>query len=201
MHTFTAAGLGQAPFQYIGMFESVYVACPGAPVQPAGSCDYCGNGIRYCFQIKSADGKISKVGCDCIKKSGDEHLAKACPSSPAKALNDSRRMAKAAAEIQAERDQNGGMTKFEKLMRDQRIKEAAIAQACQPLIAALLSDGGNFALSIAQSMQRGSLPTGRGVTIALDIISKQAGRRGSKAYESAFDAAEAAFNHAASLAP
>lgn len=67
-HPFEKAGLGRAPFQFIGMSEKVYVACPGAPEQPAGTCDYCGNGIRYVFHIRSADGKEFGVGCDCVRK-------------------------------------------------------------------------------------------------------------------------------------
>jgi hypothetical protein len=68
MHPFEAAGLGQAPFRFIGMVEKTYQACQGAPVQPGASCDYCGQGIRYVFQVKSADGKSFGVGCDCIRK-------------------------------------------------------------------------------------------------------------------------------------
>ncbi|MEN6367735.1 MAG: hypothetical protein ABFC88_13065 [Thermoguttaceae bacterium] len=68
IHPFERAGLGVAPFRFIGMSEKVYCACPGAPAQPAGTCDYCGNGIRYCYHIKSADGREFVVGCDCVQK-------------------------------------------------------------------------------------------------------------------------------------
>lgn len=70
LHPFERAGLGKAPFAYVGMSEKVYVACPGAPEQPAGTCDYCGQGIRYCCGIRSADGKEFVVGCDCVRKLG-----------------------------------------------------------------------------------------------------------------------------------
>jgi len=36
--------------------------------QPAGSCDYCGQGIKYCCHIRSADGREFVVGCDCVMK-------------------------------------------------------------------------------------------------------------------------------------
>ena len=30
-HPFERAGLGLAPFRFVGMVEKVYVSCPGAP--------------------------------------------------------------------------------------------------------------------------------------------------------------------------
>ena len=74
-HRFELAGLGKAPFRFTGeVSERTYQACPGAPVQPGSSCDYCGTGIRYEFWVASADGKQFKVGCDCIHKTGDRGL-------------------------------------------------------------------------------------------------------------------------------
>lgn len=75
VHKFELAGLGKGPFRFTGkMTEKTYCACQGAPVQPGSSCDYCGTCIRYEFWIISADGKESKVGCDCIHKSDDAGL-------------------------------------------------------------------------------------------------------------------------------
>lgn len=74
VHVFEQAGLGKAPFRYGGCSREVYVACPGAPVQPGGCCDYCGNGIMYEFHLEGADGKRFKVGSECIMKAGDGGL-------------------------------------------------------------------------------------------------------------------------------
>ena len=63
IHRFEAAGLGKAPFCFTGMGESA-----------GSSCDYCGTGIRYQFWVRSADGKVFKVGCDCIHKTDDAGL-------------------------------------------------------------------------------------------------------------------------------
>jgi hypothetical protein len=68
IHPFEKAHLGSAPFRFIGTSEKVYCACPGALEQPAGTCDYCGNGIRYVYHVRSADGREFGVGCDCIRK-------------------------------------------------------------------------------------------------------------------------------------
>jgi hypothetical protein len=77
IHPFERARLGAAPFRFVGMSEKVYVAWPGAPEQPAGTCDFCGNGIRYCYNIESADGKRFIVGCDCVKRTDKESLVNA----------------------------------------------------------------------------------------------------------------------------
>lgn len=63
-HPFEVAGLGIAPFRLISVTEKVY----GPQNQPAGTCDYCCNGIRYCCNIQSSDGKRFIVGCDCVRK-------------------------------------------------------------------------------------------------------------------------------------
>ncbi len=74
IHAFEKAGLGLAPFQYVRSYESKYVACQGAPVQPGTCCDYCGTGIMYVFVIRSSDGKQFKVGCECVNKTDDRGL-------------------------------------------------------------------------------------------------------------------------------
>jgi hypothetical protein len=85
-HVFEAAGLGTAPFRYVGFRElrgpikimdanGVWQGeeC-GAPGQPMGTCKYCGQGIAICCEIVSADGKRFVVGSDCVEKTGDAGL-------------------------------------------------------------------------------------------------------------------------------
>jgi hypothetical protein len=80
IHKFERAGLGKAPFRLIGCERKVGPInlgdgrMVGAPGQPMGSCDYCGQGIANCFKIMSADGKTFKVGSDCVEKTGDAGL-------------------------------------------------------------------------------------------------------------------------------
>ncbi len=69
-HKFELAGLGKAPFRFVGYERKTYQACPGAPVQVGGSCDYCSTGIVDMFYVESADGKRFKVGSSCIEKCG-----------------------------------------------------------------------------------------------------------------------------------
>lgn len=83
IHKFEEAGLGKSPFQFVGM----QTASDRQMVQReregnglmfttnyATSCDFCGTGIQNAFYLKSADGKEFKVGCECIRKSGDSGL-------------------------------------------------------------------------------------------------------------------------------
>lgn len=82
VHCFERAGLGKAPFKIVGSYECKWRACPGAPIQCGGSCDYCGQGIMYAVAIRSADGKRFKVGCDCVARTGDAGLIKAYKANP-----------------------------------------------------------------------------------------------------------------------
>lgn len=75
LHPFEKAGLGKAPFVFRGMETKVGpihladgVTQIGAPGQPMGTCDYCGQGIAHCCNIRSADGKRFIVGIDCVEK-------------------------------------------------------------------------------------------------------------------------------------
>ena len=59
LHPFEAAGLGLAPFRLIGVEDRGRVSC---------GCDYCGTGIRIVCTLKSKDGRVFKVGTDCVEK-------------------------------------------------------------------------------------------------------------------------------------
>jgi hypothetical protein len=83
LHPWERAGLGKAPFRFIGYSHRVgpiRIAQAdgttleiGAPGQPMGSCAYCGQGIAECFECASFDGRRFIVGCDCIARvEGDE---------------------------------------------------------------------------------------------------------------------------------
>lgn len=83
IHKFEQAGLGKAPFKYIGMVdqqishgERVIGNVGGVQMttKQGGSCAYCGQYIINMFNVKSADGNVFHVGCDCINKVGDAGL-------------------------------------------------------------------------------------------------------------------------------
>jgi hypothetical protein len=102
-HKFEKAGLGKPPFRYLGHGRVVYQAVPGdpsCPIQPGGSCDYCGTGIYDHYYIRSADGKEFKVGCECVRHTGDKGLIEKVDHARRKVQRD-RRHAREAAKIEA----------------------------------------------------------------------------------------------------
>lgn len=77
IHPFESAGLGTAPFRYLGCETRVgplrYVERGvevevGSPGQPMGTCALCGMGIKYCHMIKGSCGTMFVVGSDCVEK-------------------------------------------------------------------------------------------------------------------------------------
>ena len=79
-HAFEVAGLGLAPFRFVGMSVNS-ITYPDGTTQPGGTCDYCGIGIANECHVLSADGKRFKVGCDCIAKVSDAGLLRAYKTS------------------------------------------------------------------------------------------------------------------------
>jgi hypothetical protein len=108
IHAFEKAGLGLAPFKCVGVTHSVgpirmvgkdgIEISVGSPGQPMGCCDFCGTGIAYIYHIRSADGKAFKVGCECVKKTGDAGLV-AVADREQKRINRELRHAREAAVI------------------------------------------------------------------------------------------------------
>lgn len=100
-HCFEVAGLGLAPFRFIGLSDNV-ITNPDGTSRPGGSCDYCGNGIRHECHVKGADGRQFKVGSDCIAKVGDAGLLRAFKTSPAWRAHQRKLAAAKAARVSAE---------------------------------------------------------------------------------------------------
>lgn len=74
IHKFELAGLGKAPYRFVGVTEHKFQACQGEPVKAGASCDFCGSAIMYAANVISADGRRFKVGCDCALSIGDKGL-------------------------------------------------------------------------------------------------------------------------------
>jgi hypothetical protein len=112
MHCFEAAGLGKAPFRYLGMQhqeigygQRVIGSAGGIPIttKPGGSCEYCGAYIVNMFTIESADGRRFVVGCECVRKTGDSGLIRLVDEDIKKAEREKRR-AKKLAEVQSAKE-------------------------------------------------------------------------------------------------
>ena len=114
IHPWEKAGLGKAPFRWMGITEEigprVYAQPDGTTLtvgsegQPMGCCAYCGQGIAECHHIRSADGKNFTVGCDCVRKvnaKGSKVLTAAEKASRAR-VTDRRRARESAAIAEGE---------------------------------------------------------------------------------------------------
>lgn len=97
MHVFERAGLGKAPFRCIGMAEK-FIQHPDGSTQAAGTCAYCGQGIRYVYTVMGRDRRPFNVGCDCVERTGDAGLIKSYKQRP-----EVRAMARAKAKAADER--------------------------------------------------------------------------------------------------
>lgn len=209
IHKLTEMGLGQAPFRIVGFYklpsaslagtnpfayEAILASRPKGVM--VGSCAMCGTGLTNNFIIKSADGKKHSVGCDCVEKINDVRLTNDIKELKRKARLEAKlikaeekRVAYQAAyqaTLQEQRDRNNGLTNYELVQEEIRVAEALRVAPIVVLLAPLaneIEDGKRgFCDSIAESMRNGLIPSGRGLDITLDILSKNAGRANSKAY-------------------
>ena len=101
VHCFESAGLGTAPFRFTGEVRELVHIVPGCAPKAAGTCDYCGTCIRYAFMVQASGGEQFKVGCDCIRKTGDSALIRQI-SQAERDLRDKKN--KAAKDRKAERE-------------------------------------------------------------------------------------------------
>lgn len=91
------------------------------------------------------------------------------------------------------------MDERESAARASMRKEFDRAAILAPYAEAMRDGQGGFRDSIADGLARGSVPSGRGRAITLDILAKMHGRRNSNAYEDAYQQASDAFTQAESM--
>lgn len=207
-HIFERDDLGKAPFKVVGIWtmpsrslmehnpEAWNNAIRSAPCA-VGSCAYCWTALSIHYIIRDAKGKQFAVGSECVRKTGDAGLVKAATvlkNKRAREISAEKREKKRVAKLQAERDKNGGLTNYELQEKKWEDEKKAKLEALKPFIKILspyanrIKDGkGGFCDSIASSLRQGKLPRGKGLGITIDILSKQSGRRNSKAYNEEYD--------------
>ena len=115
-HAFEKAGLGLAPFRFVGVECRVgpirqankdgTVTEIGSPGQPMGCCEYCGQGIKECCIIRDRTGKEFIVGNVCVGKTHDKGLVDATKAAvnkmrlKAKKVKDAERIERGQAALQ-----------------------------------------------------------------------------------------------------
>lgn len=210
---------GTAPFRFVAVWsapsKALLEANPEAynaqlrskPECCHFSCDHCGTSIsNHCIVI-DATGKRFCVGTDCVAKTTHTEVisrVKLALRKKAKAARDAKRDAEQQArqaaynaELDAQRARNSGLTDSE-LSSQQAAQRAAdrtakISSIAAPILSALQGDYG-FVASVRDNLLRGYLPSGKGQDIVLEIMAKQAGRKGSAAFDVAYGQAAADYD-------
>lgn len=190
IHVFEEAGLGRAPFKYLGCIDERHQ-----------SCDYCGHEIRYNYMLESSDGRYCKVGSECILKAGDAGLIEKVTLERRRREREKRRIkaAEKAAKERAEREAKAAIQKAARETRQARIDAAwseigpQIETATLWLVEILdMHPRSRFCvdlsieLSCSFKLLKDRSP--RCVAILQDIYAKAHGRTGSMAYNVAFEA-------------
>lgn len=200
LHPFEQAGLGKAPFRYLGSGEKRTNSG-----QPAGTCEYCSRGILTCCVIGSADGKTFVVGCDCVRKVfGPTNRVLTDMERDIARANLEKRRAKAEAKRQAaleayqaklaeQRVRNGGPTDAElQAQRDEAERQATTdrySAANAWLLQHIEADNGFFVSEMARELQTrlaGEL-SDRQLEVLRDVYAKKHGRKNSDAWKAARD--------------
>lgn len=185
-HRFEAAHLGVAPFRYVGMNDNSRQN-PDGSMQALGTCDYCGTGIRYEFNVEDSTGKTFKVGCECIRHAfNDEALVIVVESEKRKLARQKREVVREQKRLQWLAENKPRLEAEQKAFEErQRIQKETCLKKWGFMLEILNGMNGGFVQSIMNGIKNGNEPYGSAIDILRDIYSKTFGRRGSNAYEQA----------------
>lgn len=194
MHTFEQSGLGKAPFSVVRPTKTNVLE-----LGQVFYCEHCGTQIKHRHYVKSADGKVSIVGIDCLKKTGDEGLfagVKRLRAENRAAVRSMNEEAKRLCRLAQERQANNGLTNAELIERLLKQVDESAGAFCglmddHPVVANLTRLGFERAMQI--QAYSGTPYTAGQLTVIAEILAKKASgaRKGSKAYAAALVQAKA----------
>jgi len=202
----SASLAGQNPSAYNNVMASAHEQARRFGVMLC-TCQVCGMGLCDNYVLRNARGGYFVVGCDCVRKNGDSYLTtrtRKVKAAQRKAKAQAEREAKWKADQEAralraaqERLENGGKTLAEieadKARAAEREARASFRAKYAYVLEALEANpSSGFCYEIAQGLSQGSIPSQRGLEITAEIVAKyHGGRRGSKAYNEAYEDAYA----------
>jgi len=218
VHPFEMSGMGFAPYKFVAIWTAPTIDESGNNIEAYNldmkhrpeccnfACAHCGTAIMIHCIVENAQGKQYAVGSDCISK----HDREGCADATLIAVRQRRRdLDREKREAKRQRDHekylNTVCNDLGETNRERQTREYAEEQQAQKdrennvmnkwgFLIDALRNAGDFGRGMATSIENGREPYGRGVDIALEIYAKQFGRRGSKAFNEAFDSAEAKIN-------
>jgi hypothetical protein len=185
MHTFTLSGLGVAPFKICSPSDN------GAIANQAFFCEHCGTMLKNRFFVSSSDGKVSVVGIDCLKKTGDAGLI-AGANQCIKEQRSTDRMAKQTVKDdmrkQLQRDTFGGMTLdevSEQCLNAIAAQKALLSSRLDELDITLVLSASNFGQDMVDYALSGSTYSSSMIRVMTEVMAKHisGGRKNSIAYK------------------
>lgn len=148
---------------------SAYAAAMADAPAGAGSCAHCGMGIRH-HVVVECEGVTAFIGTTCAERIGGEVAA--CVAS---GLTSEERAAR-------EAKRNAKLAEMDAAIAAGKALMAARAVILAPVGAALRDGRNGFCDSMGADLEAGVYPSDRAIRLVVDILSKRAGRYGSKAY-------------------
>jgi hypothetical protein len=213
VHPFEMSGLGLAPFSFVGVWtqpsipdgsshtgqiETYNLDMKSKPDCCKYFCAHCGTAIMVHCIIENSEGVRYAVGQDCIAKYDSEGCADETLIAVKQRERELRRIRKIKkdkkdreiwlAKVDANNESNEDRINREQSEREQERVDAKLAVLNKwGFLVDALRNSGSFGIELANSIENGQEPYGRGGDIALEIFAKQAGRKNSKAYADAYD--------------
>lgn len=214
VHPFEMSGLGLAPFRFVGVWtqpsipdgsastgqvEAYNLDMQSKPECCQYFCAHCGTPIMVHCMIENSEGKRYAVGQDCIAKYDSEGCADETLIAVKQRERELRRIRRTE---KARRDHENWLDtvcndqgetnreRYDREFAEQEQEKAdtkiAVLNKWGFLVDALRNSG-SFGIELANSIENGQEPYGRGGDIALEIFAKQAGRKNSKAFDEAYE--------------
>ncbi|CAH7386595.1 conserved hypothetical protein [Vibrio chagasii] len=186
-HTFELSALGKAPFYIVDSSDGNH----------AFYCEHCGTMLKHRFFVKSADGKVSVVGSECIKKTDDQGLidgVKRIKKAQAVNAKATKQAEKRETKLEIERKQFNGKT-HEEVRQEYLAKINKLTNELKSKIEShQLHDElieSDFGASIMEKLSNGSSVSCNVKRILSEILAKSrsGSRKNSKAYKDALPTA------------
>lgn len=187
------SGLGEAPFSYCSPSHTLAIN------NIAFFCEHCGTMLKNRYFVMSSDGKVSVVGIDCLRKTGDKGLIAATNE----AINDDKFRARNIArqvimniKFDKERELFNGKTKDEAccelLSLSSKAEDEGIDRVDELAVTSFLSRS-NFGISMLELAIGQSELTKGMINSMIDICAKglSHSRKNSTAYKSSLPKASA----------
>lgn len=196
-HAFTQSGLGESPFKICSWNN------PGALKNGSFFCEHCGRMLKNRFFVKSADGRVSVVGIDCLKKTDDVELFESAKNERKEVKEANKKLVlelKMTEKESRERNALDGFTKseyIELLMRElTKQKELMENEIDSNDSIDLISGSSPFVDDVLYKCSTCTLPTTPVINVLVDILTKKisGARKNSVKYKAALPGAKKSIN-------